>query len=318
MESTNTSFDFETNFTLGDIIYLSIVGPLVLTIIISNLMCLHVLRLAKNLRPATKIFMASLAVSDLFFGFRGLSSQLLFVAHEFNWTPAQSSVFCYLNAFPGLYFTSTGSVSVLLLNFDAVIAIIKPLRYHIIVTSRRAALITISAWLMLLIWGIFMFSDTLEPSVAYLPKFRMCFLLIIAQHSVLAQVSSLIHTVFISVGPAFVILIIYIKIYYVSMTHHRRLQAMGMNTNMSQRARNHDNRKAETSVILVTVGYFIGWIPFTICLLADQYFAISIPIWATSTAVICFYINCSWNVFIYYWRLKPFRASAKKILRITY
>ena len=178
MEENNTSSDSDTGFTTGDIIYMFLIVPLVLVIIIGNLVCLLVLRLAEGLSPATKTFMVSLAVSDLCFGLRALSSQFLFVAHKFNWTLANSSVFCYLNAFPGLYCTSTGSVSVLLLNFDAFVAIVKPLRYHVILTSRRAALITIFAWVFLLVWSLFLFLNILEPSVEYLPKYRMCFLLI--------------------------------------------------------------------------------------------------------------------------------------------
>ena len=264
MKVNDTSPDFDTDFTTGDIIYLSSLSPLLLVIIIGNLICLQVLRFAEDFRPATKTFMTSLAVSDLFFGLNGLYSQLLFVAHEFNWTLAQSSIFCYLNAFPGLYFPTTGSVSVLLLNFDVYVVIVKPLRYHMILTRRRATLITISAWLVLLVWGVILFVDIFEPSVMYLPKHRMCFL-IIARHSIPAQVFGLIYIVFIAVGPAFVILVIYIKIYCISKTHHKRLQAIGMNTNMAQRAQIYGNRKAEASVVLVTIGYFIGWIPFTIC-----------------------------------------------------
>ena len=122
---------------------------------------------------------------------------------------------------------------------------------------------------------------------------------------------------FINVGPAFIILIIYIKIYFISKTHQQRLQAIGLNINMSQRVANHGNRKAEASVFLVSIGYFVGWMPFTICFVTEYLFATPMPIWATSTSVICFFINCSWNVFIYYWRLKPFRISAMKLLRIT-
>ena len=32
---------------------------------------------------------------------------------------------------------------------------------------------------------------------------------------------------------------------------------------MPQKAQNQGNTKAEASVIMVTIGYFIGWIPFT-------------------------------------------------------
>ena len=314
MEDNSTSSNFITVFTSGDVIYISILSPLLLVIIIGNLICLQVLRLTDDLRPATKIFMTSLAVSDLLVGFCGLSHQFLFVAHEFNWTLAQSSVFCHLNAISTLYFTATESFSVLLLNFDAFVAIVKPLRYHLILTSRRATVITITVWLVLTIWTFAnTLVDTMEPSLEYLPKFRMCFL-IISLHSVPAQVLGLVHTVFINIGPAFTILIIYIKLYRVSKTHHRRLQFLGMNTDMTQRAHKHGKRKAEVSVILITIGYFIGWMPFTICFTVEFHFAI--PIWATSVAVICFFINCSWNVFIYYWRLKPFRISAMKLLRI--
>ena len=187
----NTSSDFYTAFTLGDIIYLSILGPLVLAIIIGNLICLQVLRRVENLGPATKTFMASLAVSNLFFGLSGLSSQLLSVAHEFSWTLIQSSVFCYLNTFPGLYFTGTGSVSVLLLNFDAFVAIVKPLRYHVKLTSSRAALIIISTWLLSVVWSLVLF-NILESSVEYLPKYRMCFLMI-AHYSVPCSQSFRFH-----------------------------------------------------------------------------------------------------------------------------
>ena len=317
MEDNNTSSDFFTAFTLGDVIFISIFSPLVLVIIFGNLICLQVLRLAQELRPATKIFMTSLAISDLLVGLCSLSFQLYFVAHELNWTLAQSSLFCLLNAVSILIFSATGSFSVLLLNFDAFVAIVKPLRYHVILTGRRSASIIICMWLVLLVWALInIFTDALGPSVEYKPEFRMC-LLIISQDSFPAQFLSVIHTALINIGPAFIILVIYIKLYHVSKTHHRQLQAISMNINMSRRAQNHANRKAEATVIVVTIGYFIGWIPFTICFLADFWLALPVPTWSTSAAVICFFINCSWNVFIYYWRMKPFRIAAKKLLRIT-
>ncbi|XP_072042943.1 adenosine receptor A2b-like [Amphiura filiformis] len=145
-------------------------------VVTANIFCLLVLYRATELRPATKTFMTSLAVSDLLLGLFAISTITLFLAFEQFWTMLHSALFCFMNAFLAVYLTSTGGYSVLFLNIDALIAIVKPLRYPMIMTKTRAVFITLVIWIGIGFWDLL--STTLrilEKSISYKPDFRICF-----------------------------------------------------------------------------------------------------------------------------------------------
>ncbi|XP_070550734.1 D(1C) dopamine receptor-like [Ptychodera flava] len=115
------------------------------TIVLENIVVIASYLSTRKLRDrVSNIFIVNLAVADLFCGLVPLP--LMAAAHiAGGWTFGE--FLCSLNITFHVGLSATSAYGVLLVTLDKYIFLIHPLRYHQLVTTRRARIIVVTTWI---------------------------------------------------------------------------------------------------------------------------------------------------------------------------
>ena len=263
-----------------------------LTAITFNGVTIQALRRTSSLPKPLKTLLLSLAVSDLGVGFL---CQPFYVVLLVKWLQGSSASTCtlytvFVNAM-GLFSAPT-FFGIMALSVDRFLAIHLHLRYHELVTPKRAVAAVISIWAL---------SASFSLARLWIPKnvFFVLFIVIV--------LFCLLTTT-----------LLYCKI-YIAVRHHReQIEALQV-----QQGTQNDEMVNPARLRKSAVGTFYVYLVFLVCYLPQTFRHIAVVVSGSSlvTKALTYYcwtlvfLNSSLNPVIYCWKMKHIRRAAMDILR---
>lgn len=257
--------------------------PLLATAIIGNALVLSAIFRTQSLRSPSTVFLSNLAISDLFVG---LVVQPVFIVHLLKCDKLILQVYSILSL-------SAGGVSlatITAISVDRLLALQCHMRYPGIVTSPRAAYVSIGIWFF-------------------------CLLL-----SSLNLWSHTIHLFAVGFGIALCILIStfsYIKIYRIVRQHQSSIQAQ----QQAIQSFNTEQNRHITRTTITALNTFIFYIFMLLCYLPVSLSALTKALYQniwnvtwTFSDTVAFMISAI-NPFLYCWRVHELRTTVLKLLR---
>ncbi|XP_071801313.1 histamine H2 receptor-like [Asterias amurensis] len=273
-------------------------------ILVSNSVCLMVLRRVRGIQETTKLFMMSLTLSDLCNGiFLGIPTLRYYMLY-----PSVDSLFCKIMPFVAIALFTINASSMVMLTIDRFLAITYSLHYPRLMTLKRSkVMVTLvwsltimlySAWCILHLHLVGIQSDQNE----FLEHVFVCASL----HPVLIIIISAILGV--SLGT---ILILYAFILKVAQHQARLIAAQSTIGNIEgrQNVPGPISTKSATTVIIITGTACLYWIPgfivMSLALITDQVPPKNSYLIAASLFSCSSWLNC----IIYYWRNREFKQA---------
>ncbi|XP_038055043.1 adrenocorticotropic hormone receptor-like [Patiria miniata] len=299
--STEDNIENEhTSRTLFILVAVLAVLAIFLCVLLNPLM-LVTLRRVTSIQPTTKIFMASLTLSDL--------------CNNLYWILALTELFagswllgdflCVVNGVTSYLFVSLSIFSLFILTVDRYIAISQPLRYPSIMTVFRSKIIVLSTWAAVSIFCILIFGIDGSRVVSLDTRYYLC----IGNYDWRNYLALTIAVVII-----LSIFILYARIALIARNQARRIAAENQagNGQGGQRI----NTRSTTTIIIITGTLIITWIPTVVRLLIviaspqhtwTRYLAGTF----TNVLLLC---NSWLNVIIYYLRNRDLRQAVRALL----
>ncbi len=211
-------------------------------IVILNTSALLVFYRTRRTHSSTKVFLMSLVVGDLASGFLFAAPTSVLAFYY-----PSSGVFCRIQAYAGhvLYYGTI--LSLFGVNIERFIAIVYPLHYPQLVTTKRARWTVCVIWLVVACYAIL---DGHLSDWKALPFFLRCFSAGVKDNPILTW------TFIVIFGPLLYVttIIMYIKVYTISRSHTKRLESF------QRRPVSESSKTAQTVLILLSL-YGISWIP---------------------------------------------------------
>ena len=273
----------------------------VFLIILLNSLSLLVLHRARGIQETTKIFMVSLAVSDLCVGlFSALPDLLQAISRK--WVLGEFLCTALGIVSPACYMIST--FSLLLLTVDRYVAIIHSLQYPRLLSPRRTKVIVALLWSVSLILCVLLFG--LLAKSAMNTANQQCW-----------RSLGIVFKCFTVCGlpiPLVIIIVLYIHILKVARRQARRIAAENFRGNPpdGQDAPQPISTKGATTVIIITVTIFICWTPIVLLQFVNSMSEVINGLLHLFNVA---YLSNSWlNCVIYYWRNKELRQALHSLV----
>ncbi|XP_071814507.1 G-protein coupled receptor 52-like [Apostichopus japonicus] len=214
---------------------------------------------------------------------------------------------CKLSSFLGASCCSVSILTLALISIERYFLIVKPLRYHSLVTKDRILLAIGLMWLSVFILFLPTFSDTLVGTVYNVDSF-LCSVNF-TEHRVFTMVT--LCAIFLPAN--FVILYAYGTIFVTSHKHKRQIKAQREVTDPTPTPR-RNNRAIQTFVI-ITGMFNLAWVPYSLLALSRAFLdADTIPHWVEFLLPWLAMSNSFVNVIIYIAFNPPFRKQLKKMV----
>ncbi|XP_022092892.1 histamine H2 receptor-like [Acanthaster planci] len=294
----NTSLEGDTTSE----IFLEISAGIFLTVVVLmnfllNPPMLCVLYRVTSIQPTTKIFMASLTMSDLGTGI----IWLIRLPGVFAGKWLLGDFLCAISGVFGYIFQSLNLLSLVLLTIDRYIAVSRPLRYPTLMTVFRSKILICAKWTTIVIVGILLYGIYHPRRVEQLGSRQLCSW----RMDNVRGVFGLLAVVFWQT----VIIILYLRISLIARKQARRIAAENQADN--GQGGHRINTRSIATIVIITGTLVITWIPNIILLLVplvngsspNTYINYLLTYFATG-----FVISNSWlNVIIYYLRNKQLR-----------
>ncbi|XP_067289393.1 trace amine-associated receptor 13c-like [Pseudorasbora parva] len=248
----------------------------------------------KQLHTPTNMLILSLAVADLIVGLIVIPLMgITFI--ESCWYFGET--FCSIFLFIAFMVVSASLGNLVFISVDRYIAVSDPLRYTVRVTTDKVVFCIIINWLCSSIYSVIILSNTMFYPETHDKCYGDCTVSFKFEH----VVTDLIVTF---VAPSSVIMFIYVKIFCVA-KHQAKVVNSVTGVSRSQ-------RKAETTLGIVVMVYFMCWIPYYIVTLIggnESSVEFNVTCWIL-------YINSCMNPLIYALFYKWFRITAKHIVTL--
>ena len=298
-------------------------GTNTLLVIILNLLCMVVLRHVSGFSEITKVFVYSVTTADLCTGL--FYGSLFTVAYSIGYWPLGSQV-CYIHICAGHLFLFASVVSMLILNVERYVAVTNPLRYPVFLTTNRAYVIVVIAWIasiaVVLSYAIYFYSSTttvktgehMGCQIDYKDSMDI-FLLVL-------------KVVMVSIIPLIVTIGLYTHLFFIARHHAQRIAANervmpsvisgdsssteGINSNRWASIRSICSRsemKAATTFFLITFSSVMCWMPYAILELYTSLTGNAVAAHVNFSVRLLMMGHCWLNVVIYYMRSKAFRQT---------
>lgn len=295
------------------------IALLVLVNLSGNLCCLLVLLKHRKINMATKLFLSSMTSSDLCFAiFTQLPSLGVFITNGWPF----GDVVCQISGIGYDILLTTGSLSLFAVNTDRFIAVMRPLRYHDIVTDFRAKISVVSIWIFAFFCAIILgFSP--GRSIQFNNRYLVCKSGVTkppppANHT---YSSNILHRqlsdrlrgtwlILVCYTPILLTLIMFIRVFAIARRHQRQISAQDHH---NQR-QNKSNHKAFNTCFLMTVCLLISTLPLAIDNAYTYITGDHLPLSFGAIANQAFNVYAISNIVIYYARNKDFRTEATTLL----
>ena len=274
----------------------------ILLILVGNCFSLRVIQISplKFMGHATKVFMISLAVTDLCAG-------ILMVPSVVSSAIGYWAFGSFLCKEIVDWVSCVGSMSVITLacmGIDRLVAVQKPLRYHQIMTRKRAVIVTVVLWIILFLF--YSVPTTFHVQVEYRHSMTYCMYKVTSDNLVLVVLAVLISFTI----PTIVATLIYIKLLFVSTKQISRIKLdirrFGPRPNL---------RGSILMYVVVFLGTNIAWSPFIAITAYEAWTESRAPAWCEFSAHCLLISNSWWNIVIYTLTSKTWKKCAIKVLK---
>ncbi|XP_038051165.1 beta-3 adrenergic receptor-like [Patiria miniata] len=289
-------------------LYIFILVPSSFLLLTLNSLCLLVLRHVDSIHDTTKVFLRSMTVADLGVGIF-LAVPMSFGAAIGYWP--FGIVLCGIQAFASVSSVLGTLLSLFLLTVDRYISVVYALRYHSLVTLKRARIAVCCAWgIIVVMVSVTCVISHWQP--VYLSSLLMC--AFYRDGSILDFYFSVVYST-ITIFCLLTVLIAYARLFSITRRHARRIHADNPSAHGGHAPVRPNKKTLHTMLIIVISALALSLIP-AISLILDvnnkhhllRFFLLGLPI-----------LIHSWlNVFIYYLRNTEFHQASKTLLLSYY
>ena len=311
---TESTFQFSPGFLIFQKVSHGIIAVLT---IVGNLWCCFVIRRARDFRKATKIFLLSLTISDLFLGICvTIPSFVLYWGDNF---PLEiNNQLCSFIGKSHLTLNIISILSLLGVNIERYILVEYPLRAPTIVTTKRAKMYIVLIYIvaaLFLTWYL-----TFPPSHSTVFDKELLHCRVFHDVDDLFTVISFVIIVSIFIIIPFLILTaVYARICWI--IHRYNQRAVEISNAHSMLPDHQVNQvvcqkdaKAFVTFLIVTISFVIGWAPIVSLLFYTIFTGKEAPPYLESTVLILLLSNYWWNIIIYITRDQSFRNASLDII----
>ncbi|XP_041352920.1 probable G-protein coupled receptor No9 [Gigantopelta aegis] len=256
--ATYTSFseDFPKNGSLDMILFGKIFAGIDLFlapwIILGNTLILIAVCFENKLHTIPNAFIASLAVADLLVGLVTIPLYVVFYLKLPN--VEKNKYLCLVRSSTALYSCGSSLLNLLLISFDRYLTVIYPLRYHALMTPKRARDALIVLWVF-------------STVVSFVPLTgwnawkdgSVC-----DAFAVLAREHMYFWVYFLILGCLTFTTILYSRIFYVAHSQRKKIQASSKLNAAATRRREREFKSAKV-MSLISFLFILFWVPYLIC-----------------------------------------------------
>ena len=295
MNSTVTSDGYTFGVILSTTLWL-VTSVLVLVL---NAACFMILDRVNDFSDTTKVFLRSMTINDLCLGIFVHVPTIGVSIQGGEWPFGD---YCYFMGWISMVSNIMSYVSVLLVTIDRYIAVVRPLRYEILLSSHRAVKIVCISWLSMNLITFVALKQS-NWTITYNRDVRACLLNNPSNISIYSLLT-------INAALCIATIAMYCRILKIARWHRIRIRALETNDNAVPVRR---SRKSFNTALLVNGSFIICLTPGSIIAYMKLLMSIQVPQAVVVTAEIM-YATQSWlNVFIYYIRNKAFKETANKL-----
>ncbi|XP_038057355.1 beta-1 adrenergic receptor-like [Patiria miniata] len=247
LNSTTEESEFGTASTPFEIFVKTLMVLAIFPNLLLNPLMLFTLRRVTSIQPTTKIFMASLTLSDLCNSFWWILNLIA----VFAGTWFMGEFLCAANLVMILLFNALSIGALLLLTVDRYIAISRPLRYPSIMTVLKSKIIVCSAWATIIVSAIIIYGIDNTTILVIVHNKKMC---------VAKTYDWRAYLILVLLGlQLLTIFTLYGRIALIARNQARRIAAENQagNGQGGQRI----NTRSTTTIIIITGTVIITWIP---------------------------------------------------------
>ena len=274
----------------GIAIFLSALNfVLSITAFVGNTLILVALYKVPSIHPPTKLLFRCLSVTDLCVG---LFLQPLFATRILNSATkiiSPGNLFYFIEANASLSFILCG-VSVLTstaINLDRLLALILGLRYRIVVTLKRVAVLVTCFWLIGLLFGM----------MGSFVSFRIAL-----NGAIIWAILSLVASTF-----------SYVKIFLKLRQHQGRvqdrLQQVQQNEGLPRPLNMQRYKRTVSSIAWIQMTMVACYVPFIVATVLNRDTRDNYIAWNVSVTLL--YLNSSLNPLVYCWKMKEIKQAVK-------
>ena len=296
----------EINYNILRCFLLIISTLLILTL---NPFCLLVLRNVDSIQETSKVFLRSMSTADLGVGIF-VAVPMTASAISENWP--FGDVLCGILSFANILFVCGSLLSLLMLTVDRYISVVYALRYHSLVTVKRARIAVGCTWgiTALVVTG---FGFITKWQSVYSKDMLLCFFYLQNTGNMYVKYTQASMINGITITCLLVILTAYTRLFMISRHHAQRIDvinnqiAFGRNQPAVPRP---SNKSLHTLLIIGLTTFFLNILPVLSFILIQKHylFMLVLPV-----------LTKSWlNVLLYYIRNTEFRQAARSLLISQY
>ena len=296
MNSTVTS---DGVYTFGVILSTTLWLVTSVLVLVLNAACFMILGRVNDFSDTTKVFLRSMTINDLCLGIFVHVPTIGLSIQGGEWPFGD---YCYFMGWITIVSNIMSYVSVLLVTIDRYIAVVRLLRYEILLSSHRAVKIVCFSWLSVNLITFVAFIQS-NWTITYNRDTRTC----IFYYSSNILLSSVLS---ITAALCLVNIAMYCHILKIARWHRIRIRALETNDNAVPV---RPSRKSFNTALLVNGSFIICLTPGSIIAYMNALMAIQVPQAVLVTAQIMYGTQSWLNVFIYYIRNKAFKETANKL-----
>ncbi|XP_070844123.1 adenosine A2c receptor [Chaetodon trifascialis] len=256
-----------------------------------------------KLRTVTNYFLVSLAVADICVGMIAIPCAILTDIG----LPRHNLYLCLLMLSVLIMFTQSSIFSLLAVAVERYVAIFMPFRYQVLMTSRNAALVILTTWLLAFLIGLvpLMGWHKTPPDSGY------CFFVLVVDMTYMVYFNFFACVL----TPLVIMFLIYAQIFVTVKQQVRRIASEQRGERQMRAAASmRREMKTATSLFLVLFLFTVCWIPLHIIncflLLCPD---CPVPLELLLTAIILSHANSAVNPFLYAYTMTAFRDTFKAI-----
>jgi len=310
----NNTTEYEFTIGLEQQLFLAYYVILIVFTVAGNTLVCGAIYLDVRLRSPTNWFIASLAVSDLFYGLAGLPFRI-----ASNVTPMTNAAVCSAWIWMDMVCAAASMANLAVISVDRYMKITKPFCYHRNMTKKRSLLAICGVWLYAAILATFaIIKWPGAKGVVIDPTHHTCY----NDNKVFYTVANIVAFL----SPLVVVIASYSLIFRTALTQFNKMKHLIVNTSTKEDRRKQKSVVRDfkaTKTLAVVLGTFtVCWAPFFIMFTISQYDPFYLMPLPYNVGLAFYYLfililpnlNSACNPVIYAYFNAEFRRSFRKIM----